>query len=226
MQLFASRGSQIFTSNGTFTVPASTSSVQVHVVAIGGGGGGTNGHQAGGGGGYVACGTFNASGGTTIAVTVGAGGSGAEAQFSSNYIAGNTDGVASTFGQMLAAPGGTTITNVPGTVPGAAGGSGSGSPCWGCGAAAADQVAAGGRVAAPRAALVEPDRAQPHMQRAYKWRRSTNSLPESAASVVLLAATTCRAAAAAGSSSTATGHLLATVRVDLKINCNCLKYCK
>ena len=61
--------SRIFTSNGSFIVPANVSSLTV--VAIGGGGGGTNGHMPGGGGGYVECGTFSVIGGTTIPVTVG-----------------------------------------------------------------------------------------------------------------------------------------------------------
>ena len=81
----------------------------VTAVAIGGGGGGANGHMPGGGGGYVQCGTFSVTGGTTIPVTVGVGGSGAAMTLNlNNNIVGNTNGSVSSFGTILVATGGRT----------------------------------------------------------------------------------------------------------------------
>ena len=128
--------SQIFAFNGSYIVPLNVTSVTA--VAIGGGGGGANGHMPGGGGGYVQCGTFSVTGGTTIPVTVGVGGSGAMYQ-SNNNIVGNTNGSVSSFGTMLVAIGGRTgllncsyVSGNPGC--GTDGGSGSGCCCWGaCG---------------------------------------------------------------------------------------------
>ena len=125
--------SQIFTSDGSFIVPANVSSLTV--VAIGGGGGGANGHMPEGGGGYVECGTFSVTSGTTIPVSVGPGGNGAVYQ-TNNNIVGNTNGSVSSFGTMLVATGGRTgILSTPGISGcGTDGGSGSGYSCWGaCG---------------------------------------------------------------------------------------------
>jgi hypothetical protein len=88
---------QVFTSTGTFTIPASVTKVKVTVV--GGGGGGrsaTNSTaQGGGGGGGVAIKTITGlTPGGTVTVTVGAGG------------AANTTGGTSSFGAYCSATGG------------------------------------------------------------------------------------------------------------------------
>ena len=73
--LFASAVSAqaVFTSSGTFTVPAGVTSITAELVGAGGNGG-FNGGGGGGGGGY-ARGTFTVSPGTTISIVVGDGGS-------------------------------------------------------------------------------------------------------------------------------------------------------
>lgn len=118
---------QIFTSNGTFTVPAGVT--QVRVLCVGGGGGGASGHQGGGGSGYVQTGTFNVSAGQTINVTVGTGGTGASAVNNDNTIIGISPGTASSFGNLLTANGGQVVTSVNGG--GQHGGSGGGGSCNG-----------------------------------------------------------------------------------------------
>ena len=73
-------GQQVFTSNGTFTVPAGVT--QVSAVVIGGGGGGGNNSGsflgqssgAGGGAGGLSYGTFSVTPGETLTVNVGSGG--------------------------------------------------------------------------------------------------------------------------------------------------------
>ena len=75
------QGQQIFTTSGTFTVPAGVT--QVSAVVVGGGGGGgdsTAGDEpgAGGGGGGLAYGTFTVTPGESLTVTVGTGGAGGE----------------------------------------------------------------------------------------------------------------------------------------------------
>src|SRR5688572_17019299 len=96
-------GSRIFTSSGSFTVPAGVTSVRV--LAIGGGGGGANGHQGGGGSGYVQSGIYNITPGQNISVTVGSGGSGAISR-NDNDIIGLTPGSSSSFGGLITANGG------------------------------------------------------------------------------------------------------------------------
>ena len=64
----------LFTTSGTYTVPANVDSVQIEMIGAGGSGGG-NGTGGGGGGGY-STGTFAVVPLSTYAVTVGAGGSG------------------------------------------------------------------------------------------------------------------------------------------------------
>lgn len=85
----AAHGIAVFTSNGTWTVPAGV--IQAFVIVIGGGGGGgrlaTNPGPSGGGGGGVAEKLVSLVGVPTVAVTVGAGG-----------IGGTTDGIAGTAG--------------------------------------------------------------------------------------------------------------------------------
>lgn len=66
---------EIFTSNGTFTVPAGVSSVSVDAWGAGGGGASGSSAAGGGGGGAYTRGAFNSlTGGNSIAVTVGTGG--------------------------------------------------------------------------------------------------------------------------------------------------------
>ena len=85
---------QVFTSSGTFTVPAGVTKVKVTVVG-GGGGGGIGTSYAGGGGGGTAIKTITGlTPGGTVAVTVGAGGVAAAA------------GVTSSFGAYCSATGG------------------------------------------------------------------------------------------------------------------------
>lgn len=73
-----SPGSQLFISNGTFTVQTGITLTAVRVLAVGGGGGGTCGDYTGGGSGYVACGTFDLSNTPSVSVIVGNGGSGGD----------------------------------------------------------------------------------------------------------------------------------------------------
>jgi hypothetical protein len=111
---------QIFTSSGTFTVPAGVTAVTVQCVG-GGGGGGSNtyngenynsGNTGGRGGSSIGYVTGLTSGGT-VSVTVGGAGNGAPA---SNGASGNPGG-ASSFGSSVLANGGSG----PGT-PGSRGG--------------------------------------------------------------------------------------------------------
>lgn len=98
------KGQQIFTSSGIFTVPAGVHSIQVFVVGGGGGGGhaksdagagvGYTKSGGGGGGGYTKYGTYNVTPGTQYAVVIGAGG------------AGDSNGGTSSFGSLLSASGG------------------------------------------------------------------------------------------------------------------------
>ena len=71
VELFAQQ--MVFTSSGTFTVPAGVTSITCELVGAGGNGAG-NGGGGGGGGGY-ARGTFNVAPGVTYSIIVGAGGS-------------------------------------------------------------------------------------------------------------------------------------------------------
>jgi hypothetical protein len=124
---FTRRGSRVFTTSGTFLVPPGVTTVSV--LAVGGGGGGANGHQGGGGSGRVAFATLAVTPGTTIPITVGGPGEGAEPCSGCNEILGNTAGGTSAFGAALTALGGATPTVING--PGGAGGSGGGGSCNG-----------------------------------------------------------------------------------------------
>jgi hypothetical protein len=73
----AQTGSQVFTSSGTFTVPAGVSSLTIEAIGAGGDGGG-NGTGGGGGGGY-SMGTFSVTAGSTLSVVVGVHGGGSAA---------------------------------------------------------------------------------------------------------------------------------------------------
>ena len=104
----AKRGQELFTTSGTFVVPAGIT--QVSAVAVGGGGGGGNATDddepgAGGAGGGLSYGTFAVTAGESLTVTVGAGGNN-----------GNTGGT-----------GGTTSINRGGTTLISAGGGSGGS---------------------------------------------------------------------------------------------------
>jgi hypothetical protein len=133
-----------FTANGTFTVPAGVTSVQIEVVGPGGTGG-NNGGGGGGGGGY-AKGTFTVVPGAAHAVTVGAGGSGI-----TTSIAGlNISATAGANGTFVANPGigggGTGGTGSGGTVnrTGGTGGGGFWTYFGGGGAGTAGPTANGG----------------------------------------------------------------------------------
>jgi hypothetical protein len=106
---------QVFTSNGTFTVPAGITKVKVTVTGGGGGGGGNGGsagYVGGGGGGGTAIEIISGlTPGGTVAVTVGVGGT---AGSSTGGTSGGTGGTSS-FGAYCSATGG-------------AGGSGNGAP--------------------------------------------------------------------------------------------------
>lgn len=98
---------QVFTSSGTFTVPAGVTRALVEVLGGGGGGGrtasedGSDFGTGGGGGGYARKVVTGLSAGGTVTVTVGTGG----AKAGSGGTAG-TDGGASSFGAHVSASGG------------------------------------------------------------------------------------------------------------------------
>ncbi|WP_211842340.1 glycine-rich domain-containing protein [Neoroseomonas alkaliterrae] len=99
---------QVFTSSGTFTVPAGVSRVRVTCTGGGGAGAGTTPNGGGGGGaaGQTAIGWYDVTPGSAITVTVGAGGA-----------AGAGDGGAggtSSFGAYCSAPGGAGGTSATG----------------------------------------------------------------------------------------------------------------
>ena len=90
-------GVQVFTANGTFTIPAGITKVRVTVV--GGGGGGSIG--GGGGGGTATKFISGLTPGGTVSVTVGTGGSGA------GWLTSAGSGTTSSFGAYCSATGGT-----------------------------------------------------------------------------------------------------------------------
>jgi hypothetical protein len=113
-----------YSTSTSFTVPLGVALIRATVIGGGGGGGGSDGSfvAAGGGAGGFASGTFAVTPGSTIAVTVGAGGAGGPA---SQAPGGN--GGTSSFGAFCSATGGEgawfeTTTSTPG----GAGGLGSG----------------------------------------------------------------------------------------------------
>lgn len=115
--------SQVFTSGGTFTIPAGITGVKFRVQGGGGAGGGgsasVNG-SGGGSGGYAEKWLTGLTPGNTLAVTVGAGGAGASA---SNGGAGSLSSVASGTQSIttISAPGGNGGFFTAATSPGAAG---------------------------------------------------------------------------------------------------------
>jgi hypothetical protein len=106
--LFRGSAMQVFTSSGTFTVPAGVTKVRSTVVGAGSGANGCNASQAaganGGGGGW-SIGTFSVTPGQSIPVTVGLGGAGS--------VAGVTSGAGGTssFGSFNSATGGQSAAN-------------------------------------------------------------------------------------------------------------------
>tara|TARA_B100000902_G_scaffold339262_1_gene341368 strand:- start:4397 stop:6190 length:1794 start_codon:yes stop_codon:yes gene_type:complete len=89
-------GQEVFTSNGTFTVPSGVT--QVSAVVIGGGGGGGNNQGsffaqntgAGGGAGGLSYGTFSVTPGETLTVNVGSGGGAGSSGGSSSIVRSST----------------------------------------------------------------------------------------------------------------------------------------
>ena len=88
---------QRFNASGTYVAPAGTTRVMVQVV---GGGGGSAGYGESGGGGGFAEGIFQLAAGTSVAVTIGAGGTGV------GYYAVAAQGGTSSFGSYISATGG------------------------------------------------------------------------------------------------------------------------
>jgi len=120
------KGSQVFTSSGTFTVPANVTEVVVEVWGGGGGGGGphtASGGGAGGGGagGYAMKRITGLTPGATIAVTVGTGGSSQSTVDTAGF-----NGNSSSFGAYCSATGGTGGTPYGGPGTDVAGGTGTG----------------------------------------------------------------------------------------------------
>ena len=119
----------------TFTVPLGVSLIRATVIGGGGGGGGTDGSYAaaGGGAGGFASGTFAVTPGSTVAITVGAGGAGSAAGASGG--AGGT----SSFGDFCSATGGSggQFQSTQAT-PGGEGGQGSGGELAGYGGYGSD----------------------------------------------------------------------------------------
>ena len=134
----AAVGQQVFTSNGTFTVPAGVT--QVSAVVIGGGGGGGNSSGsflgqasgAGGGAGGLSYGTFSVTPGETLTVNVGSGGGVGSSGGSSSIVRSSTtllQGSGGTGGgtnNNNGTGGGSSGTERDGGGDGGAGGDGSG----------------------------------------------------------------------------------------------------
>jgi hypothetical protein len=105
-------GIQVFTSSGTFVVPAGITRIQVEAWGSGGGGGGsysgTNGSFAGGGGGSGGYGIqyYNVTPGGSYSVTVGSSGNSSSSGNDSTPATAGSAGSASSFGGMLVVNGG------------------------------------------------------------------------------------------------------------------------
>ncbi|MBX3308445.1 MAG: hypothetical protein KF751_20555 [Nitrospira sp.] len=94
---------QVFTESGSFTIPKGVTRIEVEVRGGGGGGGAADGISSpvGGCGGGYGKGVFTVTPGSTYAVTVGAGGSGAVYKGRRGH-----EGGKSSFGDLIAATGG------------------------------------------------------------------------------------------------------------------------
>jgi hypothetical protein len=124
---------QVFTSNGTFTIPTGVTALKVTVVGGGGAGGGYT-NEGGGGGGAGATAIKYLTGltaGNTLSVVVGSGGTGG------GYYTGNAGG------QSYVASGTQTISTI--SANGGSGGQGAGGPGWGM-AGGAGGTASGGTI--------------------------------------------------------------------------------
>jgi hypothetical protein len=103
---FPFRGVQVFTTNGTFTVPAGVTTIEVELWGGGGGSGGTiNGSSGAGGGaagGYARKIISGQVPGNTFAVVIGSGGAGGNNVTPTNGAAGGT----TSFGAVFSASGG------------------------------------------------------------------------------------------------------------------------
>ena len=110
--------SEIFTTNGIFTMPGGVKDNQVYVRIFGGGGGGScldymstyedsypDGWGHGGGGGWMNNGWVTLDPGTIVQINIGSGGNGGKYTGSYNYFRGNSGGI-TTFGTYLSANGG------------------------------------------------------------------------------------------------------------------------
>jgi len=142
-QPFGLGGIKVFTSNGTFTIPANKSVVKVSIAGAGGGGGGAavsavgNGFNGGGGGAGMTIIFYlsNLTGGNTISVTAGAGGTGGT---NGSFIPVPTSGGAG--GNSSISSGTQTIATV--TAGGGGGGAMAGSTQSGAGGSAGSIVTA------------------------------------------------------------------------------------
>ena len=114
---------QVFTSNGTFSVPTGVNSIRVCVV--GGGGGGGGGHSGGGGSGHVLTGTYAVVPGQNFSISIGSGGSGGAGGNQVQGTGGN-NGTASSITGLLTANGG---NGAGASTTGGSGGSGGGGGC-------------------------------------------------------------------------------------------------
>ncbi len=90
---------QVFTTNGTFTIPTGVTRIRVDIVGGGGGGGKSGSGGNGGGGGGWRFGVFDVTPEVNYIVTVGSGGSGGSGNIGGN--GGNTS-----FGSLMTADGG------------------------------------------------------------------------------------------------------------------------
>ncbi len=134
-QTFPPRGTQIFTSSGTFTVPTNVSVIKVTTIGAGGGSGasytysidseGSTDSKEGGLGGYGAVVTryVSVSAGNNYSVTIGAGGTGSNPGGTNNATAGGTTSFG---GTVVRAFGGSPGTDAGSGFNGTAGAAGSG----------------------------------------------------------------------------------------------------
>lgn len=117
------KGTQTFTSSGTFVAPAGVTSVQIYAVGggAGGGGGDSSSGGGGGGGGYTATKTLNVTPGSSYAVVVGSGGQGGSAGNYSGFDGGDSYVQSITYG---ANGGRAAVTRTEGGNGGSGGGCG------------------------------------------------------------------------------------------------------
>eukprot|EP00047_Mylnosiga_fluctuans_P012900 m.28300 g.28300 ORF g.28300 m.28300 type:complete len:720 (-) comp4532_c0_seq1:112-2271(-) len=127
--LAASHGYQVFTSSGTFNMPANygpSCPLNLSVILIGGGGGGGSEWGNGGASGYVASGYFNLSSISPITVTIGAAGLG---NTNGNPGGPGGSGTGTSFGSLLSAAGAGAAAHFGCTSSGLVGWSAGGQAC-------------------------------------------------------------------------------------------------